>query len=252
MDHAELAGVLGPVERSVALAVLFSASLFGFAKFRPIHHESMGTPTREADRSRRSLPDFVLDEEPSSAPARAPMGTRWRIPEALTHHVETVRVPYQFPESNACSAWGLRPSAVHIRDVVLREFPDQLVGVEGFVCRHGAKTGQISLHGAGRALDLFPGGDAETAKARGDRMANWLVEHAQALHIQLIIWDRSQWRADGSSDVAYRGASPHTDHLHVEVSERPNAPASSDVAVGGRDSDDGRSAQRPGARPSLL
>lgn len=213
-------GVIGRVETSVAIAVVFSASLFCVAKLRPVHHDFMGSPTREIDPSRRSLPDLTLDEEPTPASTRAATGTRWRIPESMAQVVSNIRVPYQFPESNACSAWGLRPSAVAVRDTVLREFPDQLMGVEGFVCRHGAKHGQISLHGAGRALDLFPGGDAETAKARGDKMADWLVAHAEQLHIQLIIWDRSQWRADGSSDVAYHGPATHTDHLHVEVSER--------------------------------
>ena len=240
---------------SVAIAVVFSASLYCVAKLRPEHHDFMGSPTREVDPARRSLPDLVLDEEPTPESTRVATGTRWRIPETMAQVVSNIRVPYQFPESNACSAWGLRPSAVTVRDTVLTEFPDQLIGVEGFVCRHGAKHGQISLHGAGRALDLFPGGDAETAKARGDKMADWLVAHAEQLHIQLIIWDRSQWRADGSSDVPYHGPATHTDHLHVEVSERPiPTPAERQMAVSPKDPLvlDRLGTDGPSARPSTL
>jgi hypothetical protein len=80
-----------------------------------------------------------------------------------------------------------------------------------------------SLHAVGRAADVMV---PQLAGPHGLALANWLVENAQALGVQLVIWDHSVWQ--GSRDAAHRltpygGANPHTDHVHVELTAAPGA-----------------------------
>jgi len=95
-----------------------------------------------------------------------------------------------------------------------------VTSVGGYSCRRNtADTGSMSVHGTGRALDIMlpraAGGQADNSN--GDKIANWLILNAAKIGIHRIIWDRSIWRANGTNDGAYGGASPHTDHLHVEL-----------------------------------
>ena len=45
----------------------------------------------------------------------------------------------------------------------------------------------------------------------------WLVMNAQRIGVQLIIWNRMVWRSNGSNTGPYTGPNPHTDHIHVEI-----------------------------------
>jgi len=83
------------------------------------------------------------------------------------------------------------------------------------------RDGTLSMHATGRAADVMvpvPSGP------EGKALADWLVENAAPLGVQLVIWDRSVWQ--GSLPVrsrfsAYTGANPHTDHVHVELTTHP-------------------------------
>lgn len=93
--------------------------------------------------------------------------------------------------------------------------------VEGYACRQNtANRAMMSVHGTGRALDIYipkTAGDADNYA--GDPIANWLVEHAAEIGIQYVIWDRTKWnRGTRSSRAsAYGGPHPHDDHIHVEL-----------------------------------
>ena len=93
---------------------------------------------------------------------------------------------------------------------------------DGYSCRQNtANRSQTSMHGTGRAIDVFiplDGGEADNDL--GDPVANWLVENADAIGVQLIIWDRTIWNPSRSdADRQYGGPHPHHDHLHVELNE---------------------------------
>jgi hypothetical protein len=111
-----------------------------------------------------------------------------------------------------------------------REVGDYLRGAfrgvrsyDGYACRaNTANTAQTSIHGTGRALDVFiptlSGGAADNTV--GDAVANWVIANAASLGVQLVIWDRSIWnasRAPGTKLRAYGGPHPHNDHLHIEL-----------------------------------
>lgn len=76
---------------------------------------------------------------------------------------------------------------------------------------------RVSLHGEGRAWDA---GVEPHERARGDALAQLLVDHALELGIQQVIWYRRQWLslAGHRHWEPYNpgpGGSPHTDHVHV-------------------------------------
>lgn len=74
-----------------------------------------------------------------------------------------------------------------------------------------ATTGHMvdSDHYRGLAIDVMG-----TVKAQ--QVANWAVANAQRLSVTYVIWNRQiNDVRDGKGWVAYHGASPHTDHVHI-------------------------------------
>lgn len=120
----------------------------------------------------------------------------------------------------ACSA-GL-PGTLEFAAYLRRRFP-QITSAGGFECcrQNTGDTAYLSVHSIGRAIDLMiptVGGDADNTA--GDEVANWLVEHAGEIGVQIIVWDRASWngsRAPGTRIRPYGGPIPHIDHLHVEL-----------------------------------
>lgn len=91
-------------------------------------------------------------------------------------------------------------------------------------------------HPRGRACDFMITGYRETAegddRARGQAMAEWVVDHADELNVLYVIWYRRIWTA--GEDAAgipwgqwdrYNGPNPHTDHVHVSVKLLPGDPS---------------------------
>lgn len=90
---------------------------------------------------------------------------------------------------------------------------------QGYNCRQIRGSSGMSMHGTGRALDIFvPMQGTQADNDLGDPVAHWLMENAERIGVQLIIWDRSIWSAGRSSDKhrSYTGEHPHNDHLHIE------------------------------------
>lgn len=86
-----------------------------------------------------------------------------------------------------------------------------------FNCRAIAGTTNRSLHGEGRAADL---GVRPLDAGYGHDAANLLHAHSGELGIQCVIWSRQIWSGSRPHEGfrPYGGASPHLDHLHVELS----------------------------------
>lgn len=147
---------------------------------------------------------------------------RWRLPADVRAAGARVRVTYDDGpawNSRLCSG-GLRAGAQKLRTHLDQRFP-QISSIQGYSCRaNTASPSRMSIHGTGRALDIFiPRSGGAADNTAGDKVANYLVANAQALQIQYIIWDRTKWRSNGTNDASYTGPNPHTDHLHVEITE---------------------------------
>lgn len=121
-----------------------------------------------------------------------------------------------------CSG-GLTPGAAIVRSYLLAHFPQTSV-IGGYNCRQNtANTAYMSIHAVGRALDIMlPLSNSSADNDLGDPIGNWLIENAEAIGIQYIIWDEWTWmasRTPGQKGKLYTGPNPHHDHLHVELSE---------------------------------
>lgn len=149
------------------------------------------------------------------------LATRWQLPADLVSIANAQTVGYDGAEAfnggRGCTGTFTGGA------MVLKEFVNDLDGVtsvSGYSCRaNTAQTSQTSIHGTGRALDIFIPLDGKTANNRlGDPVANWLVENAESIGVQLVIWDRSQYNPSNKTKFrSYGGPHPHHDHIHVEL-----------------------------------
>ncbi|HEX6486106.1 MAG TPA: hypothetical protein VF012_05310 [Nocardioidaceae bacterium] len=122
---------------------------------------------------------------------------------------------------------GLTPRANAVRKDVERAFGDQALG--GFApagVRDGHKEG--SAHYDGRAVDIFVRPLNEANNRKGWSIAQYLVAHADRLHVQHVIFDGKIWSSGLRSGQGWREYDPgdrpgdrdvleHRDHVHVDV-----------------------------------
>jgi hypothetical protein len=166
------------------------------------------------------------DESSSSQSALAESG-RWTLPSNVLAVGATVRVTYdeapKWTGSAAC-AGKLKPGGHKLGEYLIEHFA-VVSSVGGYACRRNtADASRMSVHGSGRALDVFiPTAGGAADNTQGDKVANWLVLHAQRIGVQLVIWDRTIWRSSGRNDGAYGGPNPHVDHIHVELTNEAAA-----------------------------
>jgi hypothetical protein len=162
-----------------------------------------------------------VDEGAESSQWAIAEAGRWKLPATVLTAGAKVRLDYdeapKWTTTAACGT-GLKVGGAKLGTYLRGKFA-VISSVGGFACRRNtADTSRMSVHGTGRALDIFvprTGGAADNGQ--GDKIANWLVTNAQRIGVQLVIWDRTIWRANGTNDSAYGGPHPHDDHLHVEL-----------------------------------
>lgn len=133
-------------------------------------------------------------------------------------------VPYQSAKTDSK---GPQPGALAMRDHWRRNTGLQRVGIYNKRSIRG-KAGTISVHSEGRALDLYANANDPAQKAIADRYITWLMTNAVELQVQYIIWNRRSWswQRRGQGWRPYKGQSPHTDHVHAELSwEGAKAPS---------------------------
>lgn len=77
------------------------------------------------------------------------------------------------------------------------------------------------LHEEGRAVDaMIAAPNTPEGNAAGDALSAFLVQNADRLGVQGLIWRRREWYASrsGAAWEAYDGGDPHTSHPHIELS----------------------------------
>jgi len=148
-------------------------------------------------------------------------GDRWVLPSEVLVVGAKARVEYDSApkwSGTAACAKALREGTRDVGEYLRDRFP-QVSSIGGYACRKNtADTSRMSVHGTGRALDVFiPKKAGEADGAKGDLVANWLVMNASKIGVQLVIWNRTVWRANGKNASRYGGPHPHDDHIHVEI-----------------------------------
>ncbi|WNG27301.1 hypothetical protein F0U62_27250 [Cystobacter fuscus] len=175
-----------------------------FAKAQVIHDDDEG---------------LGIYASPGSIRQSVAIAGRWAPPSDVLNAGASQYMPYEGPP--AVCAGGLLPGTREIGDWIRQHFP-QATSYGGYACRgNTADPSVLSIHAAGRALDVFvplSGGAADNTK--GDAIGNHLIKNARYMGVLYIIWDQAQWSgsASGTKMSAYTGPNPHTDHLHVEFS----------------------------------
>ncbi|MFZ9887332.1 MAG: hypothetical protein ACO3JL_07505 [Myxococcota bacterium] len=145
----------------------------------------------------------------------------WMIPDEVMAVGDTQDVSFDnappYDGGDNCTS-GPTAGALTLRDHLLAQFP-QIDQIGIYNCRVIAGTNAMSLHGVGRALDIMVStvaGDADNGA--GDPIGHWLIENAELLGVQTVIWDSVIWRVSYSPRAhSYAGSNPHIDHLHVEI-----------------------------------
>lgn len=144
------------------------------------------------------------DDEGASSSAIT-SGARWSPPNVKGNGTYSGAGPWS--GGKGCSR-GMLTGTQALRTKIAKAFKTK---VDGYACRpNTADTSKVSMHGAGRALDIFATG------TNGTKIANYLVNNHEALGIQLVIWSRAKWNVQiGAGN--YTGPNPHTDHVHAEL-----------------------------------
>ncbi len=143
---------------------------------------------------------------------------RWVPPGNIVAAGNQQYLPYSGAPSRCSGTFlpGTRALAEHLK----ARFPGA-VSYGGYNCRaNTADPSKISVHGSGRAIDLFvPLWNGQADNDLGDPIANYLVANAERLGIEFIVWDRTSWGAHRAAPKhrAYGGPHPHHDHLHIEL-----------------------------------
>ena len=163
----------------------------------------------------------TLTEQETTVLALAHAG-RWQVSGAVASAANSTYVPYSSaPPYNGgrnCSG-SFTAGARELGNYLVANF----VGAsyfQGYNCREVRGSTSMSMHGTGRAIDVFvPQDRGQADNDLGDPVAAYLIQNAREIGIQLIIWDRSIWSPGRSSGKfrAYSGVHPHHDHLHIEL-----------------------------------
>lgn len=140
----------------------------------------------------------------------------WTLSDAARAAPRQPRYDGGGPWDPAGCAGGKTIEAQNLEQLIRERFA-WVRTVGGLRCEQlNAPSGpQLSIHAVGRALDVMT---PSLQAAEGEQLANWLVENAAALGIQLVIWDGYVWQGSLRSPwQPYTGSNQHVDHVHVEV-----------------------------------
>lgn len=126
-------------------------------------------------------------------------------------------------DKSKCASWH-KPGTLMLGEFLVKKFPGA-THFQGYECRASTSgSGKMSVHGTGKAIDLFidvVAGDADNSA--GDPPANWLIANSRDVGIQYLIWDQTDWgpHRGGEKHAFYSDGSdkksPHIDHIHLEL-----------------------------------
>ena len=117
---------------------------------------------------------------------------------------------YQYPSWEG--KWGPQRGTANLHQTLLLKY-DQSLDFGIFNDRAARGSTAPSVHREGRAGDLgFPG----SGHVQGYAALRVLIDNAQDLGLQRIIWDRRLWDAIWPNGRVYSGVNLHTDHIHYE------------------------------------
>jgi cysteine-rich repeat protein len=162
--------------------------------------------------------EFDTEHAQLPAPPADECAHRWDVGAAAEAAGNAANIPYEYSYSCVGRA---QPGTTALGDFLNATFPDGTAGYGTYRCQQLTPP-YYSLHAEGRAIDFMIRTDAGqyggANNAVGDPIADWLIENAEAIGIQSIIWDRTIWRSSyWPRDHCVDISNPHWDHLHIEL-----------------------------------
>jgi len=110
---------------------------------------------------------------------------------------------------------GPRPGAVALRNFRLFFFNSVEARDGGIYNRRTVRGGtSMSTHATGRTIDIMA-----PNKEVGDFIFLTVAKKAPWNGVQYVIWNRHSWHP-GEALKRYTGSNPHTDHLHIELTNK--------------------------------
>jgi hypothetical protein len=152
------------------------------------------------------------------------LGGRWDVSEESYAKMRTFSIPYDGPGPRCLG--GFSSGAKDLGTMLSARFASAIRRNEGYACRaNTANANQLSMHAMGRAVDVMMADVSNSARgqAAGKRIADYLLLNADLLGAQYIIWNRTKCNMSQRSCGRYSGPNPHTDHIHVELTEAAGA-----------------------------
>jgi hypothetical protein len=144
----------------------------------------------------------------------------------------TFQVKYDGPPAGGFSeskcTGGFTQGAASLSELIMERYSPPVTSVGGYSCRQNTNDNSVSIHGVGRALDIMIDGTTPKGLETGTRIRNFVINNAEQLGVQVVIWDRHIWSVNEKGWRDYNGPNPHTDHLHVEI----NVAASKNAQLG--------------------
>ncbi|MBX6383135.1 MAG: hypothetical protein IRZ07_09200 [Microbispora sp.] len=168
----------------------------------------------------KSVQDLIAKQKKAAATAAAEIDKlQAHIKELKARRGEIEQLLKKFGFQTPDAGTGLTQRMITVRNAIMAQFPMPF----GVGCLRPGDPGE---HGKGRACDFMMSSGGRmpdpVAKARGDALAQWCIQHASEYGIMYIIWQqryydmrtRAGWRM-----MSDRGGitANHYDHVHVSV-----------------------------------
>lgn len=110
---------------------------------------------------------------------------------------------------------GPQPAPRHLAKRLRVNFPE-ITQTGIYNDRNVAGTQKKSAHAEGRALDIHLNAANPEHLTLGNQLFLAITRKASLIGVDNIIWNREIWSQAHPFVRPYSGASPHTDHIHVE------------------------------------
>jgi len=128
---------------------------------------------------------------------------------------------------------GLTPNSVNAKGAIESAFPG-VNSIGGWRPPDITANGTFTEHSSGQAIDVMvPNWNTPQGKSYGEQIKAYALANASSLGVDYVLWQQTQWNADGSSSAMSDRGSPtqnHMDHVHIHTAKG----STSSAAAGGQ------------------
>jgi hypothetical protein len=117
---------------------------------------------------------------------------------------------------------GLTPNSLNAKGAIESAFP-AVTSIGGFRPPDVTPNGTFTEHSSGQAIDVMvPNWNTPQGKSYGEQIKQYALANAASLGVDYVLWQQTQWNADGSSSPMGDRGSPtqnHMDHVHIHTAK---------------------------------